>query len=586
MATPQIICENFEEYGFEISPSSAERCVELCISYSIVPNDFVETYVTFSVNTEAGTEVTESLLDDFERKELTNYKSKSNAKTQQNINTFEYDEIGSDGDDNDVMGSYVCTTPKANKLNRSRGISTPVSSLKDRGSISMESPISATLKDGTGKVVYTFGSAALMKSIDWVNSGKQTIKCERISDNLAVDQHYMYDNLLQKTSIAADRIFDIGEEICAKLIKEHSDKYGNDLYKEAFEYSASSQGVMRCVGRICSDSDDRLGLYSTMLIGADEITLRPYRLHFDRMKGFSLFPGQTVFVQGTNPRNDSFFVDEIIGERNLTYSRTPQVTENLNIIVASGPFTSKTDLIYEPLNELLAYCKQHKPDILILLGPFLDADHPNLLDGTMKVPLETHFFETMISGIVNSVGCDTEVFIVSSSQDAHSTFIYPTAPYAHSSPYKNVTFLPDPCIIKLNGVTIGMTATDIYSHITDAEIAVNAGDKVKRVASYLFNQASFYPLNPPSEKVSVDSGLVKEFATLSIVPNILILKSDVKCFAREVKDGSNGCLILNPGSMWDNQSSTNGTFSRLVVTPANDDTTSLNNIIACQIMKV
>lgn len=70
---------------------------------------------------------------------------------------------------------------------------------------------------------------------------------------------------------------------------------------------------------------------------------------------------------------------------------------------------------------------------------------------------------------------DTEVFVVSSSQDVHSTFVYPTAPYVQSGqsvPHKNVTFLPDPCIIKLNGVTIGMTATDIYSHISDAEIAV------------------------------------------------------------------------------------------------------------------
>lgn len=64
------------------------------------------------------------------------------------------------------------------------------------------------------------------------------------------------------------------------------------------------------------------------------------------------------------------------------------------------------------------------------------------------------------------------MFIVSSSQDVHSTAVYPTAPYAQSGPNKNVTFLPDPCIIKVNGITIGMTATDIYNHILDAEIAV------------------------------------------------------------------------------------------------------------------
>lgn len=77
---------------------------------------------------------------------------------------------------------------------------------------------------------------------------------------------------------------------------------------------------------------------------------------------------------------------------------------------------------------------------------------------------------------VHNFSTDTEVFMVSSSQDGYSTFVYPTAPYELNAQsgiqYKNVTFLPDPCIIKLNGVTIGMTATDIYSHILDAEIAV------------------------------------------------------------------------------------------------------------------
>lgn len=112
----------------------------------------------------------------------------------------------------------------------------------------------------------------------------------------------------------------------------------------------------------------------------------------------------------------------------------------------------------------------------------------------------------------------------------------------------------------------------------------NAGDRVKRVANYLFNQNSFYPLNPASNKVSVDSGLLQQFGTLPIVPNILIVRSDAKCFAREVKDGTNGCLVLNPGPMCENTS--NGTFSRLIVTPAADESTSLNNIIACQIVKL
>lgn len=108
---------------------------------------------------------------------------------------------------------------------------------------------------------------------------------------------------------------------------------------------------------------------------------------------------------------------------------------------------------------------------------------------------------------------------------------------------------------------------------------------MKRVANYLFNQATFYPLDPPSEQVSVDSVLMQQFGTLPIVPNLLILKSQAKCFAREVKwANGHGCLVLNPGLMHEN--SGNGTFSRLVITPNNELGTSLNSIIGCQIMKI
>lgn len=259
------------------------------------------------------------------------------------------------------------------------------------------------MRDATGKVVYTFGASQLMKSINWTNNTKQSIKFERLSEHFHADQHYMYDNLLQKTNIAADRIFDIGEEICNKLIKDRSDVYDKDLFNQVFKMDDPTQSVIRSVGRICSDSDCQLDLHSTLLISADEMSLKPYRLHFDRMKSFGLFPGQTVFVQGTNPRADSFFVDEIINDRDLTYADPPQVTENLNIIVAAGPYTSQKDLNYEPLNELLAYCKLHKPDVLILMGPFIDADHPLVLDGSMKISFEA-YFETLISSLVNNVG--------------------------------------------------------------------------------------------------------------------------------------------------------------------------------------
>lgn len=263
---------------------------------------------------------------------------------------------------------------------------------------------SVAMKDPTGTVVYTFGKAQLINAINWINSNaKQIVNFENLSEQFHADQHYMYDNLLQKTSITADRIFDTGEEICAKLIKDHSSVYDKDLYNDAFKMGNSTQSVIKCVGQICSDSDCQLDLHSTLLIGADEICLRSFRLHFDRLKSFALFPGQIVFVQGINPRADSFFLDEIITDRDLTYADLPNIKQNLSIIVATGPFTGQNDLNYEPLNELMAYCKQHKPDVLILLGPFLDADHALILNGSIKSSFE-EYFDTIIAEFTNSIG--------------------------------------------------------------------------------------------------------------------------------------------------------------------------------------
>lgn len=93
--------------------------VHLCISYGIDQREFGENFFAYCANNLNGAEPTESTIDDFERKELINNKAKSKsnagAKVQRSINDFEYDEIGSDGEDNDVMGAYICTTPKVNE---------------------------------------------------------------------------------------------------------------------------------------------------------------------------------------------------------------------------------------------------------------------------------------------------------------------------------------------------------------------------------------------------------------------------------------------------------------------------------------
>ena len=56
----------------------------------------------------------------------------------------------------------------------------------------------------------------------------------------------------------------------------------------------------------------------------------------------------------------------------------------LSMVVAAGPFSSKDNAEYEPLQALLEHCSQQPPDVLVLLGAFVDADHPHIQAGTLQ----------------------------------------------------------------------------------------------------------------------------------------------------------------------------------------------------------
>lgn len=213
----------------------------------------------------------------------------------------------------------------------------------------------------------------------------------------------MFDTLQQKCSTAADRIYDIGQDICAKLINDRPDEYTIDLYNDLANVDVSNPTTIKCIGRVCSDSDCELTDTSTLLVGVDEMKLRTVRMTFKRMGSYGLIPGQTIFARGLNPRGDTFFVDEIFAERTLAYAAAPQLTENLNIVMAAGPFSLGDELNYEPLNELIAYCKQHKPDAVIMMGPFLDADHKSVVDCSMKMTFDG-YFDNLIQGFMEAIG--------------------------------------------------------------------------------------------------------------------------------------------------------------------------------------
>lgn len=144
--------------------------------------------------------------------------------------------------------------------------------------------------------------------------------------------------------------------------------------------------------------------------------------------------------------------------------------DKMQIVIAAGPFTLQDNISYEPLHDLLKYVNEAQPHVLILMGPFLERNHESILNGGLAQSFDS-FFEGLIENIMNSVlNADTQIVVVASLKDANHHPVYPTPPYRIREKYPNLTFVPDPCMLNINGLVIGVTTADILFDISNFEL--------------------------------------------------------------------------------------------------------------------
>ena len=58
------------------------------------------------------------------------------------------------------------------------------------------------------------------------------------------------------------------------------------------------------------------------------------------------------------------------------------------MVAASGPFMGRDDLTASHLHSLIQGCREQQPHVLLLMGPFLDEEHPQIRSGTLDEPFE------------------------------------------------------------------------------------------------------------------------------------------------------------------------------------------------------
>lgn len=204
------------------------------------------------------------------------------------------------------------------------------------------------------------------------------------------------------------------------------------------------------------------------------------------------------------------------------------------------------------------------------LGPFVDARHDQVINGDLEEPYED-LFERQVQQIVKATeGLTTSVVFVPSHRDVHHHFVYPQPPFesriskAEGGVSERIHFVSDPCTLVVNNVTIGLTSMDVLLHLGSEETVCPPGspDRLGRLVKHILHQHSYYPLHPPAEDVNVDYEQFEKYALLPYNPDILILPSDLRYFAKETL----GCLCINPGRL--TKGLVGGTYAKVWVKPS------------------
>jgi len=395
------------------------------------------------------------------------------------------------------------------------------------------------------------------------------------------------------------------ETLGAELMK----RYGVDE-DELSPVGRASQEPVTVLGRICCEAEGKLNAMSLVLEGTRTMS-RGERVKLDvvssaRLKAYSLFPGQIVLVRGMCPTGEVLVAHEILSAcppeaprtslsqlEEFNYGKRFAGGKPVSILAACGPYTTSGDQDYEPLEDLLGVVRRDKPDVLLLLGPFLDRSDAAVAKGRLVMEGAVQTMEEVFSFVYARVlvaveGLPTRVVFVPDVNDAMHSPVFPQPPLqkpdlGDEGPQDpgQIIMAPNPCTLHINEVVVGVSCIDVLMHLSQEDTAKEppaaegAGKKATtavptptkrsrlvRLAESLIEQRSYYPIFPPPPNAMVEMAQTKQFA-MPCVPDIMILPSRLQHFAKVLNKKSTLCI--NPGRL--TKGSSGGQYAQLNIHP-------------------
>ena len=385
-------------------------------------------------------------------------------------------------------------------------------------------------------------------------------------------------HLSEASEVLDDRINEFMD-----LVQEH-----HKLDEGAFGNAASkSTNEIVAVGRIASDSAEGKLNAASMVLEMSRRTGAGLRIpvKFSSSISHQFFPGQIVAVRGINASGEYFSVSEILEVPLLPPKASdPSTIEHfmerlgmedaedsnpihaLNIITSAGPYTADDNLDFEPLHAICEKAAETCADVLILIGPLLDVEHPMVAMGDFELPEDfnvepdkatlTDVFRAFISPPIKRLAQsipNITIIIIPSARDAvnrHVSWPQEPTPKKELGLPKQVKTVPNPVTISINEIVIGISAQDILNDLRREEVAIGVPKEpniLSRLPRHIIQQRHFFPIYPPVNRsllpkagteeglatgTPLDTSYLKLGEWLTVLPDMLILPSALTPFAK------------------------------------------------------
>ncbi|KAH6911541.1 alpha DNA polymerase [Coprinopsis sp. MPI-PUGE-AT-0042] len=399
---------------------------------------------------------------------------------------------------------------------------------------------------------------------------------------------YMYEKITERSEVLDQLIDDF-----ADLIRDHYD------IPELADPSSVSVEEVTIVGRIIQDpelegrtklSEAGLGIESSRMLGSGArlpLRLDPaikVRGAVQGSTGYGLFPGQIVALQGKNGGGGYFYAASILAIPPMKPSPTseglidPKADPGLGdkhttVCIASGPYTADADLLYKPWRQFLDVVSTKKPNVLILIGPFIASDHTKIKNGESETSPQSIFQARFINPIKKflTVSPSSIVVFVPSVKDMMSDHcVLPQPEFSGAfdgiAGDPRIKFQPNPCRFKINDISFGISSVDVLFHLRKEEFFKlgsithpipsrpneNPTDPMSNLVRHLLDQRSFYPVFPVPEEHAHDVNLdvshledgvgMVDGGEVDYAPDVLVVPSRLKRFDKIVGT----TLAINP----------------------------------------